>query len=126
MSEWYMDSALLQEDVDVLIIERTNKIESYGINLSFAILNEALYDLSKEGIARDEAIEWFEKDDYQYPFSFINIANNLNLDPIAIRDKIKKDCGSMLAFRKRTSYPNQRGDHGGHDTCEDGTFDDIA
>lgn len=122
MSEWYMDSSLLEEDVDLLIIDRTNKIESYAINLSFAILNEALYDLSKKGEIRDEAIEWFNKDDYDYAFSFINIANNLNLDPSAVRDKIKNDSESMLAFRKRPL----RGRIDGDDVGEDCALDDVA
>jgi hypothetical protein len=106
MSEWYMDPFLMEEDNDILIINNRNTIESYGLNLAFAILNEALYDLRKEGSTKEEAISWFYNNDTGYVFSFINIADSFDLDPSAIRAMIEKN-RPMLAFRKRIAMPTK-------------------
>jgi hypothetical protein len=99
--DWYMDPALMEPDEDLMIIENRASLDSPCLALSFAILNEALYDLTKEGAVRQEARQWFHTDDYVHPFSFVNIANNFNLDVQAIRLRIDST-EKNISFRKRS------------------------
>ena len=111
--DWYMDPQLMEVDTDLIIFENSIKIDSPCLALSFAILNEALYDLTKEGLPRQEALAWFFEDDYSYPFSFVNIANNFNINPEAVRDKIYSTTDN-IAYRKRsgTNQWTNKNDHG--------------
>ena len=96
-----MDPQLMEVDTDLIIFENSIKIDSPCLALSFAILNEALYDLTKEGLAKQEALAWFSENDYSYPFSFVNIANNFNINPEAVRDRIYSTTNN-IAYRKRS------------------------
>lgn len=120
MSQWSLDPFLLEEDPDVIIIDNLNVIESPELTLAFAILNEALHDLQlDDGPKRREAIDWFFEDQYEYTFSFINIANNFNLDPSAVRAMIRSG-ETNAAFRKRRR--REQGDGGSGDPILDQTI----
>ena len=46
-------------------------------------------------IAR-EAEQWFFTDDYQWPFSFVNICSVLGIDPEPIRVELRERCDAVI------------------------------
>ena|SRR5215813_7669701 len=66
------------------------------LKLRAAVLENAFHDLNRQAVVTDgryyrlqaEVREWFESDDRDWPFSFVNLCDDLGLDPKAVRGRL--------------------------------------
>jgi hypothetical protein len=78
-------------------------------HLMVAVLAEAVGTVQKNVTARDgraqrlfmEAIEWFESDHTDWPFSFVNLCHALGLEPGHLRSGLRRWCDRQRAAGDR-------------------------
>ncbi len=59
-------------------------------NLLRALLVTAMADVKKKGQVRKKALEYFFSGDQQYPFSFLQVCDYLEIDPKSVLAKVRK------------------------------------
>lgn len=78
-------------------------------HLMVAVLADAVGAVQKNVTARDrrarllfvEAMEWFQSDDTDWPFSFVNICHALGLEPGYLRSGMRRWCDLQRAAGDR-------------------------